>query len=102
MAALNLESMQANAGALADLLKLLSNRNRLLVLCALVARDHTAGELEVLTGLSQPAISQHLAKLRKAGMVTTQKDAQRVIYSLDEPDVRAIIETLHSIYCPDL
>lgn len=99
---IDIESMQANAGEVAALLKMLSNRNRLLVLCALVTRDHTAGELEALTGLSQPAISQHLAKLRNTHIVTTRKDAQRVIYSLEEPNVRILIETLHAIYCPDL
>lgn len=102
MAELDIETMQANAGEVASLLKMLSNRNRLLVLCALVTRDHTAGELETLTGLSQPAISQHLAKLRHADIVATRRDAQRIIYSLREPNVRAVIETLHSIYCPDL
>lgn len=94
--------MQENAAEVAQLLKLLANRNRLLVLCALVTRDHTAGELEALTGLSQPAVSQHLAKLRNAEIVSTRKAAQRVIYTLKEPNVRAVVETLHSIYCPDL
>ena len=94
--------MQENAADVAQLLKLLANRNRLLVLCALVNREHTAGELEELTGLSQPAVSQHLARLRNAEIVATRKDAQRVIYSLAEPNVRAVIENLHAIYCPDL
>ena len=102
MVQLDIEAMQANAEEVAGLLKLLSNRNRLLVLCALVTRDHTAGELETLTGLSQPALSQHLAKLREAGIVATRRDAQRIIYSLQEPNVRAVIETLHSSYCPDM
>ncbi len=94
--------MQANAGEVAGLLKQLANRNRLLVLCALVTREHTAGELEALTGLSQPAVSQHLARLRKAELVATRKDAQRVVYSLNDPNVRAVIENLHALYCPDL
>lgn len=94
--------MQENAADVAQLLKLLANRNRLLVLCALVNREHTAGELEELTGLSQPAVSQHLARLRNADIVATRKAAQRVIYSLKEPNVRAVIENLHAIYCPDL
>ena len=102
MTGMDLEAMQASAGEVADMLKMLSNRNRLLVLCALVTRDHTAGELEELTGLSQPAISQHLAKLRNTGIVNTRKDAQRVIYALDEPGVRAVIEVLHRHYCPEL
>ena len=94
-------TLQDNAEAAAGLLKLLSHPSRLLVLCALVEREHTAGELEQLTGLGQSAISQHLARLRKADMVTTRREAQRIYYALAQPEVRAVLETLHSIYCSD-
>ncbi len=93
--------MQNNAEAATGLLKSLANPSRLLVLCALVSREHTVGELEVLTGLSQSAISQHMARLREAGIVDTRRDAQRIFYSLDNPEVRAVLETLHGIYCAD-
>ncbi|WP_207796449.1 ArsR/SmtB family transcription factor [Pseudohalioglobus lutimaris] len=93
--------MQNNAEAATGLLKSLANPSRLLVLCALVSREHTVGELEVLTGLSQSAISQHMARLREAGIVDTRRDAQRIFYSLDNPEVRAVLETLHDIYCAD-
>ena len=102
MNGLDIRDMQANAGEAANLLKQLANRNRLLVLCALVTRELTAGELEALTGLSQPAVSQHLARLRNAGLVATRRDAQRIFYSLDDPDVKSVIATLHGIYCPQL
>ena len=52
------------------------------------------------TGLSQSAISQHLARLRKEGIVVTRRDAQRIFYTLANPQVRAVLETLHGIYCP--
>ncbi len=81
------------------MLKSLANPSRLLVLCALVTREHTPGELEELTGLSQSAISQHLARLRDERIVATRRDAQRVYYSLSSRQVMAIIETLHGIYC---
>ena len=93
--------MQNNAEAATGLLKSLANPSRLLVLCALVSREHTVGELEVLSGLSQSAISQHMARLREAGIVDTRRDAQRIFYSLDNPEVRAVLETLHGIYCAD-
>ena len=93
--------MQNNAEAATGLLKSLANPSRLLVLCALVSREHTVGELEVLTGLSQSASSQHMARLREAGIVETRRDAQRIFYSLDNPEVRAVLETLHGIYCAD-
>lgn len=98
---MDLELMQENAQEASGLLKTLSNSSRLLVLCALVTREHTAGELEELTGISQSAISQHLARLREAEIVTTRRDAQRIFYSLNNTEVRAVLETLHGIYCPE-
>ena len=93
--------MEQNVQEAAGLLKSLANPSRLLVLCALVNREHTAGELEALTELGQSAVSQHLAKLRKAGIVATRREAQRVIYSLSNPEVSALLETLHTLYCGD-
>jgi DNA-binding transcriptional ArsR family regulator len=98
---MDIELMQANAAQASALLKSLSNPSRLLVLCALVTREHTAGELEQLTGISQSAISQHLARLRDDDMVDTRRDAQRIFYSLKNQAVRAVLETLHGLYCPD-
>lgn len=92
--------MQANAGEAAAMLKALANPSRLLVLCALVTREHTVGELEALTGLSQSAISQHLARLREAQLVATRREAQLIHYSLEDPAVQAILSTVHDIYCP--
>ncbi len=93
--------MQENAQEACSLLKTLSNTSRLLVLCALVTREHTVGELEELTGLSQSAISQHLARLREEGVVATRRDAQRIFYSLTNAEVAAVLETLHGLYCPE-
>lgn len=97
----DLSAMQENAGEAAQLLKSLANSSRLMVLCALVSREHTVGELEGLTGLSQSAISQHLARLREAGLVAARRDAQRMFYALHNAEVRAVLETLHGIYCPE-
>tara|TARA_R110002124_G_scaffold283648_1_gene459882 strand:- start:113 stop:412 length:300 start_codon:yes stop_codon:yes gene_type:complete len=98
---MNIESMHQNVEQASSLLKSLANPNRLLVLCALVTREHTAGELEQLTGLSQSAISQHLARLRKEQLVTTRREAQRIYYSLYSSAAAAVIKTLHGIYCAD-
>ncbi len=81
--------------------RLRSYPGRLIVLCALVTREHTVGELEALTGLSQSAISQHLARLRDEQIVTTRRDAQGILYSLKNTAVRAVLETMHGIYCAD-
>lgn len=98
---MNIDLMQTNAAEAAALLKLLAHPSRLLVLCALVTREHTAGELERLTGLGQSAISQHLARLREAGIVHTRREAQRIHYSLGNPEVHAVLRTLHDLYCRD-
>jgi ArsR family transcriptional regulator, virulence genes transcriptional regulator len=98
---LDIMVMQENAEQASDLLKSLANPARLLVLCALVSREHTVGELEELTGLSQSAISQHLARLRESELVATRREAQRIFYSLNNDEVAAVLETLHGIYCPE-
>ena len=98
---MDIELMHQNVEEASSLLKSLANPNRLLVLCALVTREHTAGELEQLTGLSQSAISQHLARLREEQLVATRRDAQRIYYSLNSTQATAVIETLHGIYCAD-
>ena len=91
--------MQANAGEAAGLMKMLSNPARLMVLCALVNQEHSAGELEAMSGLSQSALSQHLARLRKEGLVKTRRDGAKIVYSLNDVNARRVIETLHAIYC---
>jgi DNA-binding transcriptional ArsR family regulator len=94
--------MQSNAAQASALLKSLAHSGRLLVLCALVTRDHSAGELETITGLGQSALSQHLARLRDEEIVITRREGQRIIYSLHKAEIRVVIEALHSIYCPEL
>ncbi len=98
---MNIEMMQVNADLAAGMLKSLANPSRLLVLCALVNREHTVGELESLTGLSQSAVSQHLARLRDEDIVSTRRQGQRIFYSLEREEVKALLETLHGIYCPE-
>ena len=99
---MDIEVMQQNAEAAAAMLKSLAHPSRLLVLCALVEREHTAGELEQLVGLSQSAVSQHLAKLRNEGIVTTRREAQKIFYALGNENVKRILETMHSVYCVEL
>ncbi len=65
-------------------------------------REHTAGELEALVGLSQSAVSQHLARLRREGLVSTRREGQNIYYRLADSNTRRLIETLHGLYCSDL
>ena len=62
----------------------------------------SVGELVDRIGLSQSALSQHLAKLRAEGLVATRKSAQTVYYRVSEPRILALLATLHNLYCPAL
>lgn len=90
----------ARAGEAAALLKALAHEARLMVLCQLLEGEHSAGALQEASGLSQSALSQHLARLREEGLVATRREAQTIYYSLAEPNVARVLETLAQIYCP--
>ena len=87
----------------AAVLKALANECRLLVLCHLSASGElSVGQLVERVGLSQSALSQHLAKLRKERLVATRKEAQTVYYRLCDPKVEQLLAHLHGLYCPDV
>jgi DNA-binding transcriptional ArsR family regulator len=94
-----LGEMKAHAADAAGLMKTLGNEQRLLVLCSLTEGPLTVGELNRRVPLSQSALSQHLAKLREAGLVETRREAQTIHYSLAAGPVTALMATLHDIYC---
>jgi DNA-binding transcriptional ArsR family regulator len=85
----------------ARLLLLLANERRLLLLCHLVgAGELTVSALAAAIGLSQPALSPHLALLRTDGLVATRKASQRVFYRLADPRAARLLEVLRDLYCP--
>ena len=93
--------LEQRAAEAARLMKLLANENRLLILCRLVAeREMSVGDIAGAVGLSQSALSQHLAKMREEGLVTTRREAQTVFYRIADPDTRRILALLKNIYCP--
>ena len=88
------------AGDAAQLLKLLGNEKRLLILCYLAVRgEMTVGDILNVIDISPSALSQHLARLRAHGLVATRREAQAVHYRLADGLVRALMDTLHGIYC---
>ena len=91
--------MQTQVGQAVSLLKAVSNEARLMILCHLLEEELSVGELNSRLPLSQSALSQHLAVLRRDGLVSTRKAAQTVYYSLRSTEVRTLIATLHSLYC---
>jgi DNA-binding transcriptional ArsR family regulator len=94
----DLEQLQENARIASNLLKAMCNERRLLILCQLLHGEKTVGELEGAIGLSQSALSQHLAILRQHDLVKTRREAQSIYYSLSGPESRAILETLYRLY----
>jgi DNA-binding transcriptional ArsR family regulator len=96
---MNIEEIKARAGEAADFLKSMANRCRLIVLCELLKGERTVGELEAVAGLSQSALSQHLAKLREAKLVSTRRESQTIYYALANPGVQRLIAVLHDLYC---
>ncbi|ALP43164.1 metalloregulator ArsR/SmtB family transcription factor [Aeromonas schubertii] len=99
---MELEQMEANAARAVALLKALANERRLFILCHLLDRELSVGELNTILGLSQSALSQHLAVLRRDGLVATRKQAQTVYYSLNSCEVREVIALLHRLYCSEV
>jgi DNA-binding transcriptional ArsR family regulator len=95
-----LTDMHAHAGEAAAFLKALGNEQRLLILCSLLERPLSVGELNERVDLSQSALSQHLALLRDAGLVETRREAQSIFYSLPAGPVTQVMAVLQDIYCP--
>jgi DNA-binding transcriptional ArsR family regulator len=99
----SLEALAAKAGQAARLLGNLSNEHRLLILCHLSAQtEMTVGALVAAVGLSQSALSQHLARLRADGLVACRRDAQTMHYRIDDDAVVRVLALLRDIYCPEL
>ena len=96
---MNLEILHENARRASTLLKAMSNQHRLLILCQLVRGERCVGDLEQVVGLSQSALSQHLARLRRDSLVKTRRSAQTIYYSLAGIEANAVIETLYDLYC---
>ena len=94
----DLEPVNRNVKQASSILKAMSNPHRLLVLCHLAGGEKSVGELEKIIGLSQSALSQHLARLRRHNLVKTRRQAQTIFYSLDGDEAARIIGALHGIF----
>ncbi|MBY7813323.1 ArsR/SmtB family transcription factor [Vibrio fluvialis] len=96
---MNLQEMEKNSAQAVVLLKAMANERRLQILCLLHNQELSVGELCDKLELSQSALSQHLAWLRRDGLVETRKEAQTVYYTLSSDEVKSMIELLHNLYC---
>lgn len=97
----DLAELEAKAAEAAALLKLMANENRLLILCRLALKGEMAvGDLAAAVGLSQSALSQHLAKMRAEGLLATRREAQAVFYRIADANAQRLLMLLKDIYCP--
>lgn len=94
-----IEELRKNAKQATNLLKALANENRLMILCHLDGQELSVSELNNCLDLSQSALSQHLAVLRRDNLVKTRRESQTIFYSLNGEEAKNIIHTLHSMYC---
>ena len=95
-----IKELRARSAQAARLLKAIANQRRLLILCELVGGEAPVGVLAEAVGLSQSALSQHLAKLRQQKLLATRRKAQSIFYRISDPKVAKLLGTLKEIYCP--
>lgn len=91
---------EASAAEAARLLRALANERRLMILCQLAEGERSVGQILPLVGLSQSALSQHLAVLREEGIVAARREAQTVWYRIADPAALKVVGVLAEIFCP--
>lgn len=98
--AMDLETFEQKATEVADTLRTLANERRLMILCKLVEwGEANVSSLTEAVGLSQSALSQHLAKMRDEGIVATRRESQTIWYRIADPRIEQLFATLYDLYC---
>lgn len=93
------EKMAAAAGQASDLLRSLGNPHRLMLLCQMIERERTVGELAAALGIRESTASQHLALLRREGLVQPRRDGQTMWYSIASRPAQRVMMTLFELFC---
>ena len=96
----NLTAMQGAATDACTLLKVLGNRDRLLLMCQLSQAELSVSELEEQLGIRQPTLSQQLGVLRENGFVATRREGKSIFYSIASPQALAVMAVLYEQFCP--
>jgi len=97
---IDLVQIQAAAGTACNLLKVLSNRDRLLLLCQMTQGAYAVSELEAMTGIRQPTLSQQLTILRTEQLVSTRREGKKIFYNIASAEALAVLQVLYQLYCP--
>lgn len=99
---MDLATFEKKAGEVAQILKAIGNDRRLMVLCKLVEHgERTVGDLADDIGLSQSALSQHLARMRDERLVAFRRESQTLWYRIADPRTAALFATLYQLYCQE-
>lgn len=91
--------MVSAAGRASELMKTLSHKDRLMIMCHLVAGEKSVSELAQLLDIPQSPLSQHLARMRQENLVNTRRSAQSIFYSIASHEAERMVEVLHELYC---
>ena len=91
--------MQQAAQEATQMLRVLANENRLLLLCQLSQGERSVGELEEMLGIGQPTLSQQLGVLRSEELVQTRRDGKQIFYRIADERAQQVLETLYRLYC---
>ncbi len=95
-----ISKLQAAAGQACALLKVLANPDRLLLLCQMSQGEFSVGELEILSGVQQPTLSQQLTVLRAENLVSTRREGKQIFYTVASCEAMAVLQLLYQLYCP--
>lgn len=94
-----MDKMVENAAEAEQFLKLMANKNRLMILCILNQGELSVSELNQTVPLAQSALSQHLASLRNSNLVSTRRDAQTIYYRISDSKVSMMLTALYDMFC---
>lgn len=95
---MDFKTLEHKSDKASALLKALANEKRLMIVCILSQGEKNVGDLEDFVGLSQSALSQHLARLRRDDIVDTRREAQTIFYSIKDPSVTKVLHCLRELY----
>ena len=93
------DKMAAAAGQASELLKALGHPHRLMLLCQMIEGERTVGELAAALGIRESTTSQHLALLRRDGLVQPRRDGQTIWYSIASVPAQRVMATLFELFC---
>jgi len=96
---IDITTMSASADRAAEFLKSLGNRHRLLILCRLLEGERSVGDLTEFLGIRDSTVSQHLALLRREGLVRARRDGQTIWYSISSDPAREVLAALYRAFC---